>query len=502
MLKLLIADDERIIREAISNIIDWAAYDIEIIGLCKNGIDAFNVILDESPDIVLTDIRMPGLSGLEIIERIYNSHLPIQFIILSGYGEFEYAKKAMRFGVKHFLLKPCNENQIIDSIICCINDYRNIRLSYQYKKEENMLHTNMLYNLMANIINEMICQDKSFESSVSKYEQYLNFYSTAYRLHYIYYLEDDCLNSFLSVLRSLRTKFLPDTVIYGCYVKYTLIIFYQDEPIHSSRFEEELDRLCQDDLYTKTEQRSLSYPALKNLIIENINKLRRFSSIYYIYDFCPIYICNYDSVIKQAENLCENIFSSHSEQIESLLDLFSKIENITFLKQLAASLLLKLSVSLSTPSPHKLTEWVSEIQAEESLERLKSSIILHFQEMFHSNTSENVLTLSTQMVCDYVTEHLQNSNLTLKYIAENRLFMNVDYVSRKFYKETGEKFSHYLTRIRIQKAKQILSENPDKSIQEVALAVGFGNNPRYFSQVFKKQEQLTPTEYIRHMHST
>ncbi len=59
MIKLLIADDERIIRETISNIIDWKQYDIEVIGLCKNGIEAYDMILDESPDIVLTDIRMP-----------------------------------------------------------------------------------------------------------------------------------------------------------------------------------------------------------------------------------------------------------------------------------------------------------------------------------------------------------------------------------------------------------------------------------------------------------
>ena len=64
MLKLLIADDERIIRETIFNIIDWKKHDIEVIGLCKNGIEAYDMILDESPDIVLTDIRMPGMGRL------------------------------------------------------------------------------------------------------------------------------------------------------------------------------------------------------------------------------------------------------------------------------------------------------------------------------------------------------------------------------------------------------------------------------------------------------
>lgn len=92
MLKLVIADDERIIRETISTIIDWKQYDIELVGLCKNGLEAYDMILDESPDIVLTDIRMPGMDGLELIQRISQTDLNTQFIILSGYGEFEYAK--------------------------------------------------------------------------------------------------------------------------------------------------------------------------------------------------------------------------------------------------------------------------------------------------------------------------------------------------------------------------------------------------------------------------
>ena len=90
MLKLIIADDERIIRESISKMIDWNSLGIELIGLCSDGIEAYNMILDECPDIVLTDIRMPGLSGLELIEKISQTDLNIQFILLSGVGDVDY----------------------------------------------------------------------------------------------------------------------------------------------------------------------------------------------------------------------------------------------------------------------------------------------------------------------------------------------------------------------------------------------------------------------------
>lgn len=70
MLKMIIADDERVIRETISQMLDWESLGIELIGVCKNGIEVYNMILDESPDIVMTDIRMPGLSGLEVVREI------------------------------------------------------------------------------------------------------------------------------------------------------------------------------------------------------------------------------------------------------------------------------------------------------------------------------------------------------------------------------------------------------------------------------------------------
>ena len=113
MYRMLIVDDERIIRETLSRHIDWAALDVQVIGTASNGLEAYDIIMDEYPDIVMTDIKMPGFSGLELLQRIKSLHPDIEFILLSGYGEFEYAQKAMQWGVRHYLLKPCSELQII-----------------------------------------------------------------------------------------------------------------------------------------------------------------------------------------------------------------------------------------------------------------------------------------------------------------------------------------------------------------------------------------------------
>ena len=85
MIKLLIVDDERIIRETIASLIDWDSLGIFLVGTAENGIEAYNRILDDYPDIVLTDIKMPGLSGLDLIQRIKEINPDTQFVILSGY---------------------------------------------------------------------------------------------------------------------------------------------------------------------------------------------------------------------------------------------------------------------------------------------------------------------------------------------------------------------------------------------------------------------------------
>jgi len=102
-----------------------------------------------------------------------------------------------------------------------------------------------------------------------------------------------------------------------------------------------------------------------------------------------------------------------------------------------------------------------------------------------------------EKVMQYVENNLDNPNLTLKWIAENYLFMNVDYVSARFIKETRQNFSNYLTTLRIQKAKQLLTEGNAEQIQRIAEQVGCGNNPQYFSQIFKKHTGMTPSAYVK-----
>ncbi len=116
MLRMMIVDDERAIRESLNVILDWNSIGIEVAGLYKNGAEAYEAMLDEYPDIVLTDVKMPGLSGLDLLSKARAAGMDTIFVILSGYAEFEFAKEAMRYGVRHYLLKPISEKQLNDVI--------------------------------------------------------------------------------------------------------------------------------------------------------------------------------------------------------------------------------------------------------------------------------------------------------------------------------------------------------------------------------------------------
>lgn len=112
MYKVLLADDEPIALAGISMLADWSELGFEICGMCSNGEEALAAAESWQPDLIITDIRMPGLDGLELIERIRQKQAPGYdpiFIIMSGYSDFQYARTALQFGVKHYLLKPVLE---------------------------------------------------------------------------------------------------------------------------------------------------------------------------------------------------------------------------------------------------------------------------------------------------------------------------------------------------------------------------------------------------------
>ena len=500
MLKLIIADDERIIRETISTIINWKEYDIEVVGLCKNGMETYDMIMDETPDIVLTDIRMPGMDGLELIRRISGTDLNVQFIILSGYGEFEYAKEAMKNGVKYYLLKPCNELQIIDCIEQCKKDCYQQKIMERIVSDRFMAINSMNHNVIFSIINDSICQNRGFPDIIRSYESYIDFKFTVYRLYYVYFLPFEHLEEFLDDLRLYCSENISSVIIHGVYVNNTLLLFFKDFAANYQDLERFICQRHYPGQAVTLETESTLYSNLEQLLVVVLKKIRRFGMIYYINNFHLLYTCNYNSLMSEAEHLYQQIKHESADIFHSLADLLTGIEDAAFLKQLSGNLLLKAAADNPSCSAVTLTEWLIEIDGETDPKRLKPLILDHLEYLLLSPSKENSASSMVEQITTYVENNLGNSVLTLKFISEQVLFMNVDYVSKRFFKETGRKFSDYLTDIRITRAKEYMAAG--EKIQVVAEKVGCGNNPHYFSQLFKKKTGMTPSAYSAALNMT
>jgi len=116
MMKALIVDDEYLVRAGIRETIDWLEYGVEIIGEASNGAEGLNMALLHHPDIIVTDVRMPFMNGLEFLEKIKENNLQCGVIVLSGYDEFQYAQEALKHGAASYLLKPINTDELAATV--------------------------------------------------------------------------------------------------------------------------------------------------------------------------------------------------------------------------------------------------------------------------------------------------------------------------------------------------------------------------------------------------
>ena len=116
MLKIFLAEDEYVVREGIKNNIDWKAHGYDFVGDASDGELALPMIQKLKPDIVITDIKMPFMDGLELSRLIKKEFPWMEIIILSGYAEFDYAREAIAIGVAHYLNKPISGDELISEL--------------------------------------------------------------------------------------------------------------------------------------------------------------------------------------------------------------------------------------------------------------------------------------------------------------------------------------------------------------------------------------------------
>lgn len=173
----------------------------------------------------------------------------------------------------------------------------------------------------------------------------------------------------------------------------------------------------------------------------------------------------------------------------------------TVTPKLAKGYLIQLFLLLMSKFPHREVE--DRLQVVSQMEQFIhiESFVIYFEQLFdrliHHGKEERKLSPVVQDMLDYIEEEFGNPDLSLQWLASNRLFMNADYLGKIFKKEMGQRFSTFVTNYRIDKAVEIAEKEQDIKVFELAERIGFGNNPQYFSQLFKRIKGFTPSQIIQ-----
>lgn len=499
MLKLLLADDEAVVRKTMVSLIDWDSLGIRVIGTASDGIEAYNIILDEYPDIVMTDIKMPGLSGLQLIQKIHEINKDTIFVILSGYNDFEYAKEAMKYGVRHYLLKPSSEEQIKNCLTDVISEHKKYSSLIMAQEFSQKFSSDIFSLIFTQCITEN--PEENVHIFTAPYEKYFDFKNDPYKMYLLHFVERKNRATAVQQIETFRRTTMAEFSFHYVYVTNTLIFFFRNENPDTSELDCFLANFSFSDQTVSPMIRAICFPCLNDLLTMLTSKIRRYENIDFSSGQNFQHYNNHPNLSQTAMELTQKILSEEGTRLQpdmdALSELLSEITDFQFLHHLISSIFLQYVSCRNNVSLLHTSEFLMNLDSSDPVqmqEQLKEQICKLYKSAMSDTDNKSQL---SNRIKEYVHDNLSNPNLSLKWISEQYLFMNVDYISKRFYKETGQKFSNYLTEMRIKKAKELLT-NPDTAkIQYVAELVGCGNNPQYFSQLFKRYTGITPTNYIK-----
>lgn len=509
--KVYLVDDDRFIRKGLISLIDWNSCGFEVYAEADNGEDALEFIKNNKIDLVVTDIRMPVLNGLDLIKQtVETMDLAPNFIIMSGYSDFSYAQKALKFGVHDFILKPVDKEEIENTLK---------ELAKKIEKEK-VLQKNREESIAINILNEMLTgNEQPISDRILKKK--MNIEDSEVMCYLI--VEVNNVNVNVNLLRKMvrdtivAHKFEKDSILIRVHDQYSLGILVKSKELLASEYEFEQ--------FTKSLQQQVSQKLGEVISIYVGNKVDQVSEIKKSFEAAKI-----ASEFKYAKHETQPIFYQKLKDKsvnyinfdQSLLDLLMvqleehdtnlitmTIDNILieFKNKLFSRDAVKSSLSRVV---HEVMKTIRSLgENEQELSSLES--MLHLNESPHTlsqiklvftafifDAAELIAQINKkscksdiQKVKDYIDNHYQEQ-LTLKTIA-NKFYMNPVYMGQLFKKTYGFYFKDYYLQVRVNEAKRILRQT-DMRVYEVAESVGFANVD-YFVTKFEKTAGITPTKY-------
>ncbi len=533
MYQVILVDDEALIREAICDRMDWAGLGYELAGCMENGQEALEFIRKHPVDVVLTDICMPYMDGLELCEYLVHEFPKIKIIIISGYDEFGYAKRALQYNVTEYILKPVTSTELSKYLISIKENLDQRRkqekkideISAAYHKNKLLIRSNVLRNLLEGnrtwaesekeLLTMGIClAAEAFRVaivSIDLFEQPLALDEKT--------KQESALTSFMvyNITSEIVSKHQAGEVCQGEGFK-TLILFETNKPHEFAGMVSSIT------LEIVEVIRKLTELEVSITIGKYVSKL---SDVYKSYkDACQasgLLYCAESPVIdmEQRKNIPTEIFDMEQE-LETLV-LYMRIgEREEVNKALEA---MKRHMCQALPekrkamlSLHKVVNQMSELLKVANLEDqplyLEKEGILNqiaslprLKDVF-GILSDYCLKIMKQLeigknhggkkyallALDYIEKNYANQELSLNTIC-TYLNISTSRFSAIFKGVTGETFMEILIRTRMEKAKELL-KNTDMKNYQIAERVGF-SDPHYFSISFKKCTGMSPKEYAK-----
>ncbi len=528
MVSVFLVEDEFIVREGIKKNVDWSGHGYEFAGEAADGELALPLIRKAKPDIVITDIRMPFMDGLQLSRMIKNELPDTEIIILSGYSEFEYAKSAISIGVSRYLLKPVSGEDLLREVDTLSEKIRQRQKDAQlkekylreieekYDSERKTLFTQMVTG--AESVSDLLDKSRSLGIDLSApfYKIVLVGISTAD------HAVDEYSHRMVRAgekIRELNPE--PDCLVFDRELEGFAILYKADS-------QEQLDRLCRQ-CQEKMEEFCAGIPGLRYFggIGKSVNRLSelpesfRMASRAYAHRYMTDKSQFLDSEqLKQsgADTFANQSFdmaaldprSLERSRITAFLRVGEKDEAQYFVEEFFGgvgqsamdSTLFRQYITMD--AYFAVADFAEELSVDRSqirqpgigltneqatdylIEIVRQGISL--REEASSSRYRDIV----RKVESYIGEHYADDTLSLNDLAS---FVNfsASHLSMIFSQEKGQTFVRFLTDYRMSKAKEMLRMTGMKS-SEISEAVGY-KDPHYFSYLFKKTVGVTPTQY-------
>lgn len=535
-MKLLILDDEPILRQGIVNKVIKSGLPLDIVGEAGDGIAGLELVRREAPDIVITDIRMPGMDGIEFIEQAQRINEQLHFIVISGYSDFEYAKRALRLGVFDYLLKPVEDDQLKDSLSQIIYKIEQARKStaemIRLRNETDLSRETLRQQYMTRMIQQAESpdtrsaeRDEQLARIESKYRNYLAVVLVVEPIqlpHYSFRLGDENLIWF--AVENVMSERIESTGRDGILFQHSL---HENEMVYLLGIESQNESLVVQDWlqevrfglqnYLKLQvtiaigtivdqigQMPLSYRhaklALRNQMIHGTGQIYDYESlqkrsvergvlltdedesklIYWLNDYNAIALQSWIEL--RIQSLAHSPSATYMQLEWLCVDLY-----LLFRKYLLAN---TSEMEWIIGEMDDLLLWLQKLStwqdAVNQMQRIAGNIVGYLSQ---SNPGSNKDLMEEVKL--YMEAHFASS-ITLQSISE-RFYIHPNYFSRRFKEKHGQTFVDYLTAIRMKKAMDWIRET-ELQVQQIANKVGF-EDASYFTSVFRKFYGLTPKQY-------